>query len=69
MSRYLSGCIIAIQDGNILTSSGVSAGMDMTMYFIEKLAGSQTAQQVAQYTEYDGQWTDSTADKWSEAVS
>ena len=52
-----------------MTSSGVSAGMDMTMYFIDKLAGSQTAQQVAQYTEYNGQWTDSTADRWSDAIS
>lgn len=58
-----------VQDGNVLTSSGVSAGMDMTMYFIDKVAGSDLAYQVAQYTEYDGQWTDSTADKWSEPQS
>lgn len=57
------------QDGNILTSSGVSAGMDMTLYFIDKVAGSETAAQVARYVEYDGQWTDSTADKWSDVKS
>ena len=53
----------------MLTSSGVSAGMDMTMYFITKLFGSELANKVAAYTEYDGQWTDSTADKWSEPGS
>jgi len=54
-----------VQDGNILTSSGVSAGMDMTLYFIGKVIGSKTAREVARYTEYDGQWTDPTADRWS----
>lgn len=58
-----------MQDGNILTSSGVSAGMDMTMFFIAKLHGSDVADQVAQYVEYDGQWTDPTADKWSDTAS
>ena len=54
-----------MQDGNILTSSGVSAGMDMTMFFIDKIAGANIANKVAAYTEYDGQWTNSHADKWA----
>ena len=54
-----------MQDGNIMTSSGVSAGMDMTMFFIEKIAGPELAKQVAAYTEYDGQWTNPAADKWA----
>lgn len=54
-----------MQDGNVLTSSGVTAGMDMTLYFIAKLLGSDAAHSAAAYTEYDGQWIDSTADNWS----
>lgn len=54
-----------MQDGNILTSSGVSAGMDMTMFFIDKIAGATIVNKVAAYTEYDGQWTNSHADKWA----
>lgn len=54
-----------VEDGNILTSSGVSAGMDMTMFFIDKIAGATIVNKVAAYTEYDGQWTNSHADKWA----
>ncbi len=43
--------------------------MDMTMCFIDKFAGSQTAKEVARYTEYNGQWTDSTAENWADATS
>ena len=57
------------QDGNVLTSSGVSAGMDLTLYFIAKVIDEQTAEEVARYAEYDGQWTDSPANKWSEPGS
>ena len=53
------------QDGNIITSSGVSAGMDMIMFFINKIAGPDVAKQVAAFTEYDGQWTNPRADKWA----
>lgn len=60
-----TSALVLLQDGNILTSSGVSAGMDMTMFFIDKVAGSAVANQVAAYAEYDGQWTDPGADKWA----
>lgn len=57
--------MMPLQDGNIITSSGVSAGMDMIMFFIHKIAGPDVANQVAAYTEYDGQWTNPGADKWA----
>ena len=58
-------CVVPTQDGNIITSSGVSAGMDMVMFFIDKIAGPDVANQVAAFTEYDGQWTNPGADKWA----
>lgn len=56
---------VPTQDGNIITSSGVSAGMDMTMFFIDKIAGPDVAGQVAAFTEYNGQWTNPGADNWA----
>lgn len=56
---------VLIQDGNIITSSGVSAGMVMVMFFIDKIAGPDVAGQVAAYTEYNGQWTNPGADNWA----
>lgn len=41
-----------VEDGTVITSSGVSAGMDMTLRFIEILHGKDTAEQVAIWTEY-----------------
>ncbi len=41
-----------VEDGNIVTSSGVSAGMDMALGFIEHLHGLDAAEQVARYAEY-----------------
>ena len=61
----LTKYVVLTQDGNIITSSGVSAGMDMVMFFICKIAGADVANQVAAYTEYDGQWTNPGADKWA----
>ena len=42
-----------VEDGKFFTSSGVSAGMDMSLALIAKLLGQETAQQVAFWTEYD----------------
>ena len=42
-----------VEDGKFFTSSGVSAGMDMTLGFIERLHGLETAEQVATWAEYD----------------
>jgi len=41
-----------VEDGKYWTSSGVSAGMDMTLAIIAKLAGEETAELVSSGTEY-----------------
>jgi transcriptional regulator GlxA family with amidase domain len=41
-----------VDDGPVVTSSGVSAGMDMSIAIIERLFGSDTAQAVASDAEY-----------------
>ncbi len=43
-----------VDDGNIVTSSGVSAGIDMSLHVIERLFGTETAERIANATEY--QW-------------
>jgi putative intracellular protease/amidase len=54
-----------VKDGNIYTSSGVSAGIDMTLCFIADILGYETAKQQAREIEYD--WKeDPTWDPYSE---
>jgi transcriptional regulator GlxA family with amidase domain len=43
-----------VDDGDRVTSSGVSAGMDMALHIIQRLYGAQTAERIANATEY--QW-------------
>ncbi len=43
-----------VEDGNIWTSSGVSAGMDMTLALIEKILSHKAASDAALWAEY--QW-------------
>ncbi len=43
-----------VDDGEIVTSSGVSAGMDMALALIERLWGTELAESIARLTEY--QW-------------
>ena len=43
-----------VDDGNRVTSSGVSAGMDMALHVIARLYGAEAAQRIADGTEY--QW-------------
>jgi transcriptional regulator GlxA family with amidase domain len=56
-----------VDDGERVTSSGVSAGMDMALAVITRLFGEDTAERLALYTEYDWHrepsW-DPFADKW-----
>lgn len=53
-----------VDDGNVVTSSGVSAGIDMTLHVIERLYGNETAMALANATEYE--WhTDSTWDPFA----
>ncbi|MCG3775533.1 MAG: Isonitrile hydratase [Nitrospira sp.] len=41
-----------VEDGKIITSSGVSAGMDMALHVIRKLKSEAEAEKVAKWTEY-----------------
>jgi transcriptional regulator GlxA family with amidase domain len=42
-----------VEDGKFATSSGVSAGMDMTLAVIERLYGKDITERLAIATEYD----------------
>jgi transcriptional regulator GlxA family with amidase domain len=42
-----------VEDGKFFTSSGVSAGIDMSLALIAKLHGEETAEKVAAFAEYD----------------
>jgi len=42
-----------VEDGPWITSSGVSAGMDMALAVIERLFGSARAEEIARQTEYE----------------
>jgi transcriptional regulator GlxA family with amidase domain len=42
-----------VQDGKIITSAGVSAGIDMALYLVSKIAGDQTAKMIQLSIEYD----------------
>ncbi len=44
--------------------AGVSAGMDMTLYFLSQVMGEDVARQAANFAEYAGQWTDPSDDPW-----
>ncbi len=44
-----------VEDGNIFTSSGVSAGTDMSLGVIAKLYGTERAKSIAVMTEYEWQ--------------
>ncbi|KAH6618708.1 class I glutamine amidotransferase-like protein [Boeremia exigua] len=46
-----------VEDGNIFTSSGVSAGTDVTMAWVGKIYGEEVADFVAASMEYE-RWTD-----------
>ncbi len=42
-----------IQDGKYITSAGVSAGIDMALYLVSKIAGDKTAKMIQLSMEYD----------------
>jgi transcriptional regulator GlxA family with amidase domain len=44
-----------VDDGDIITSSGVSAGIDMALYLIVRLVGAERARQVKRGIQYDPQ--------------
>ena len=45
-----------------ISATGVSAGMDMSLYFIAKVLGEEVAAQAAKFAEYSGQWKDPSDD-------
>lgn len=44
-----------IDNGRVITSAGVSAGIDMSLYVVGRLLGEEVAQQTAAYMEYNRQ--------------
>jgi transcriptional regulator GlxA family with amidase domain len=45
-----------IDTGRIVTSAGISAGIDMSLHLVARLAGETLAELVAQEMEYEGNW-------------
>lgn len=42
-----------VDDGDIITSAGMSAGIDMALHFVARLAGTDRAAQVRRGIQYD----------------
>lgn len=42
-----------VDDGDIITSAGVSAGIDMALHLVGRLSGPERARQVRRYIQYD----------------
>ena len=44
-----------VDDGDIVTASGVSAGIDMALHLVARLVSDERAQEVRRYIQYDPQ--------------
>lgn len=44
-----------VEQGNIITAGGISAGIDMSLFVVEKLLGEEAARKTRVYMEY-GEW-------------
>ncbi|MDO6434969.1 DJ-1/PfpI family protein [Flavitalea sp. BT771] len=42
-----------VDNGNVITTAGISAGIDGALHLVAKLNGEETAREVAKYMEYD----------------
>jgi transcriptional regulator GlxA family with amidase domain len=42
-----------VDNGTVITSAGISAGIDMSLYVISKMLGEEQARRTAHYMEYD----------------
>ncbi|PSP72085.1 AraC family transcriptional regulator [Halobacteriales archaeon QS_3_64_16] len=42
-----------VDDGNVLTAGGVTAGIDLALYLVERIRGVEIAEQVAREMEYE----------------
>ena len=45
-----------VDNGNVILSAGVSAGIDMSLYVVARLLGAEVARETAHYMEYEGNW-------------
>ena len=45
-----------VDNGNIILSAGVSAGIDMSLHVVSRLLGADVARETARYMEYEGNW-------------
>lgn len=46
-----------VDNGKIILSAGISAGIDMSLYVVAKLLGNEAARETAEYMEYDSKVT------------
>ncbi|HVW80666.1 MAG TPA: DJ-1/PfpI family protein [Mycobacteriales bacterium] len=44
-----------VDDGDVITSAGVSAGIDMALHLVRRFAGDERAREVRRYIQYDPQ--------------
>ncbi|HET7483283.1 MAG TPA: DJ-1/PfpI family protein, partial [Actinomycetota bacterium] len=42
-----------VDDGDVITAAGVSAGIDMALHLVDRLAGTERARQVRRGIQYD----------------
>jgi transcriptional regulator GlxA family with amidase domain len=47
-----------VDNGRVVVSSGVSAGIDMSLHVVSRLLGDDLAREAARYMEYEGSWDD-----------
>jgi transcriptional regulator GlxA family with amidase domain len=45
-----------VDNGRVIVSAGISAGIDMSLYVVSRLLGTEVARETAEYMEYEGQW-------------
>ncbi|MEO6986791.1 MAG: DJ-1/PfpI family protein [Paralcaligenes sp.] len=46
-----------VDDGDVITSAGVTSGLELALWLVERCAGPQTAQRVETYLEYERRGT------------
>ena len=42
-----------VDDGDVITAAGVSAGIEMALHLVDRLAGTDRAREVRRYIQYD----------------
>jgi len=45
-----------VDNGKVILSAGVSAGIDMSLHVVARLLGADVARETARYMEYEGDW-------------